>query len=1702
MPRIVSIPSRKIEVEFPDDLPDEEIDAYLQEKYPRSGEDVAFEVEQANQQSLEGAVTVNPFEGENKMSRDDYLLLQEYKASKKSSLGDLLGIATDVAGQVFSDVGKGLTEAGAAALVGEFSPAVQSAAEGIAAGTVGMYDIGKRILNPKKNIPTKEEFLKGRVPTGEIISRPDTGTGIVGQVGQIQYRPATEQDYNDLIDNEMQKDAEAVNRLYLMEDIIRGAPIEEIARGASYADATTLASLGAGAAAKLGAKTLFKAGGGQLARTAPGAVGQAALTAAEKTAGAVQGVASVPGRVINKVGEVVGQVFPGGAPAAKATAVTGAVIGDMGVSLGTAAATEKAAELAGTAARLAKGEKARAGLLERIALNPDVNPITRKIAAGAAQFSPAYYAAGTLLKEGAKGAAVGSAVGAGLGYLAEGDLEGAAAGLGAGFAIGSTAGVLRSSFDLTREMVGLSTSRTRQQATGDINRFIAERPSMEQQMWTDTANKLSDMVGVERAAAQMDALRIAEANGATIRLATADEMAKWTAPGWTNSVSGKSEIVLNPKFLREQTAAHETSHVLFGSLLNRAFKTEIEQVIFGSFDPVTGKVVKPGIFDDVALARISAQMAKSYSRNKTAQSEFLGHAKTLASRTNAEMLAKARKAIADELVATYTEKLMDRLRPGRFNPDRLPLLYRKIFDGIDESVRNAFGTVLFEKGMNLRFDNTTKTLKDANGKTIRIPELDALIKNAFSRPEVRAARAAKVKPDLIPVSMSDRAVWARSYGGAKGILNDDLTPKSISQINDEALRRWQDKTQRLSALSDTDKIGLEFTKDKNGQTVITARGKLSQAAIDIIVKGDALDDSAEAVLRGILDSWQTTDKSTFDTRYYGVYDRGKGSSKMVAGVKSASQNEILPYSIEANSKDGIIIRAVDMTKVRERLSTALNKPQFKDLYKNPADALKDFKRYLENLTNPVAMESAMLFGGGEIGAKKRNLFYDTLGFRLRNGESLVNVPESTITKSQNTIKSYRVERFAKLQKSGFAFPFEEATTYERVMKNFQPDAFTRETLPNGEAMTNPDGYRILKKTGSSLFRVYDDKGELIGVAKNELGAMRMAQRKFIDGWHGSPHNFMRFLTQKIGTGEGVQAFGYGLYIAESKKTGESYKNALGRATINGQDARKWLSQQPHSLFEFAKQQGLSAPEAAEAFAATLPKIAAVDSYLTYGDNAEMMLKKPEDKAELKRLLDSGEMVSEGNLYRVQLNVLPEQLLDWDKPLSEQSEKVRDAFRKWLGNDTEAFDAIQTQTGGEWYGQWENQSRAKFKSEMLASMGIPGIRYLDGGSRFTGEGTHNYVIFDDGLIRILDRNGKPVGKRLFRDVAEEGYNVRFQPDDTTKATKEEKQTRFQPVTPESPDIRFQPSSLTARDINTIAKEVGGGEVKGGAKKFGAFMRSMRDKGITLRDVVKSYGITLSSIQRKEQSIDTVRNHWPDAPFESGTKVRPEDAFAALLGTPEGQRYLNAAEKGVFDESAVDTLMQKFKGFGLQNTLKNKLKIASEEFFPKASSIIDAVNNMPSEQFAEFVRSNIPNISYGKIGFWSGQLGRGDIPTFDSRLQKLVYGKKVNVTNKILMEHRDRLTQLGINVPSEYKDFAQTLLHHEVWDRLNQTDTEHAPIKQAMLLFQPDTASPSILNGSNGTRIIKSPSGKFRVYSVTGTLLGIRDTEQAAKKLATK
>lgn len=46
-------------------------------------------------------------------------------------------------------------------------------------------------------------------------------------------------------------------------------------------------------------------------------------------------------------------------------------------------------------------------------------------------------------------------------------------------------------------------------------------------------------------------------------------------------------------------------------------------------------------------------------------------------------------------------------------------------------------------------------------------------------------------------------------------------------------------------------------------------------------------------------------------------------------------------------------------------------------------------------------------------------------------------------------------------------------------------------------------------------------------------------------WHGSPYRFSKFLLEKIGTGEGAQAHGWGLYFALKRGVAQGYKERLG-----------------------------------------------------------------------------------------------------------------------------------------------------------------------------------------------------------------------------------------------------------------------------------------------------------------------------------------------------------------------------------------------------------------------------------------------------------------------------------------------------------------------------------------------------------------------------
>ena len=52
----------------------------------------------------------------------------------------------------------------------------------------------------------------------------------------------------------------------------------------------------------------------------------------------------------------------------------------------------------------------------------------------------------------------------------------------------------------------------------------------------------------------------------------------------------------------------------------------------------------------------------------------------------------------------------------------------------------------------------------------------------------------------------------------------------------------------------------------------------------------------------------------------------------------------------------------------------------------------------------------------------------------------------------------------------------------------------------------------------------------------------------ITAYHGSPHEFDQFDLSKIGTGEGAQSYGHGLYFAEAEPVAVGYRNKLVEGT--------------------------------------------------------------------------------------------------------------------------------------------------------------------------------------------------------------------------------------------------------------------------------------------------------------------------------------------------------------------------------------------------------------------------------------------------------------------------------------------------------------------------------------------------------------------------
>jgi len=256
----------------------------------------------------------------------------------------------------------------------------------------------------------------------------------------------------------------------------------------------------------------------------------------------------------------------------------------------------------------------------------------------------------------------------------------------------------------------------------------------------------------------------------------------------------------------------------------------------------------------------------------------------------------------------------------------------------------------------------------------------------------------------------------------------------------------------------------------------------------------------------------------------------------------------------------------------------------------------------------------------------------------------------------------------------------------------------------------------------------------------------------IRAYHGSPHSFDKFDSSRIGTGEGAQVYGHGLYFAQAEPVAENY---LQNATW------KYGNQKAETIYDRlnnqANERGLDNAgwDRLNAQRTFWEKVAlgraprsVIDDALAnpheYGP-AELAYIQSLDPAKFKR---SGG----GNMYEVNINADPKQFLDWDKPLAGQ-QHIQDVLSdvmldRWPGawnrrtykTIEDNIDVLGRKTGDAVYRQFsENPAEA---AKLLQAQGIPGIRYLDQGSRDAGQGTSNFVTFpgNDHLIEILRKYG--------------------------------------------------------------------------------------------------------------------------------------------------------------------------------------------------------------------------------------------------------------------------------------------------------------------------------------------------------------------------
>lgn len=428
-----------------------------------------------------------------------------------------------------------------------------------------------------------------------------------------------------------------------------------------------------------------------------------------------------------------------------------------------------------------------------------------------------------------------------------------------------------------------------------------------------------------------------------------------------------------------------------------------------------------------------------------------------------------------------------------------------------------------------------------------------------------------------------------------------------------------------------------------------------------------------------------------------------------------------------------------------------------------------------------------------------------------------------------------------------------------------PAGGTADVLGTGEVQPRLPGAESVRDTENATPEL--EAPFALTPPAGEVGRRGKQTTLFQSAFHGSPHVFERFSLHAIGSGEGAQAYGWGLYFASNREVADEYRKRLAGESAAGlvfDGLRVWDTEIGLYYVKWRREGGTWIATSEKQDAETQRGLLELNARLYWssvattrtmleksianveeahakgqtfsGDKDRDLYNLEEYRAALRVVEQYGDFLrydkqKPGRTYTVEIPE-DEDFLDWDKPASQQSPKVQAALKalglEWTPLKVPTLDAAvrffqsakaanlaaedigireslqegyryaitgATTAFAQWYYRHggllhergaidptgedlyaqarqvaEERHRAehgkgpvytppawgesaRMASELLASEGLAGIRYLDGFSRSKGEGSSNFVVFDDKLVQIVEFD-QAAGRGRYKPAGQE------------------------------------------------------------------------------------------------------------------------------------------------------------------------------------------------------------------------------------------------------------------------------------------------------------------------------------------------------------